>query len=285
MRKYIISLFFIFTVISFHLHAQGARVQCGDIVEDEFTANGQVNNYHLVLEPGSQVGVRVERFGDFLQTGLYLYAPSGNVVAGQLSITGRPGFATYDHPSVETDILGERGVYTLQIHNGRDGGAGIYTLHIGCTLRDGRVINPGDNVSVPETETPSTPAFTGYGFPGLAPVGFENIAQLPLTVGTPMTGAITPTGSEMFGYTFDGTENERITLDFARISGNVNLGLVLLHGENTIVYQASLITSETMSTTLTLPLSGAYTIGVFRIDLFPPDAPQASAFQVQVNPS
>ncbi|MDX1992250.1 MAG: hypothetical protein SF029_07665, partial [bacterium] len=72
-----------------------------------------------------------------------------------------------------------------------------------------------------------------------------------------------------------------LDLSFTRISGNLNLGLVVLYGDNTVVFQASLITSQTLSTRFILPETGTYTIGIFRIDLLPPDAPEATAFQIQ----
>jgi hypothetical protein len=39
--------------------------------------------------------------------------------------------------------------------------------------------------------------------------------------------------------------------------------------------------SFVLNTRFTLPTAGQYTIGVFRIDLLPPAAPEATAFQVQ----
>jgi len=54
----------------------------------------------------------------------------------------------------------------------------------------------------------------------------------------------------------------------------------LLSADNQVVFQASLITSDTLTTRFTLPTAGTYTIGLFRIDLLPPDAPEATAFQI-----
>jgi hypothetical protein len=295
----VLTLLFLFS-LGMPLYAQSETVQCGDIIEGEFTAPAQRLDYRIELAPGDSLSVNGEGIGTSLAFMLALANPAGEAVVTSLTESGhsRPELA----PSLFSDIVSARGSYTLIAYNARVyessgslnfqdgwndiGSVGVFILNIGCTLRDGTVIEPGENISESRDNTTegssSEPEFTGYGFAGLPAVDFSSIAQIPLVIGSPMSGAITPTGSEIFGFTFDGSENQRVTLDFTRISGNVNLGLALLYGDNTIVYQASLITSESMSTNLTLPFSGGYTIGVFRIDLLPPATPQASAFQVQV---
>jgi len=55
----------------------------------------------------------------------------------------------------------------------------------------------------------------------------------------------------------------------------------VLSADNQVVFQASLVTSTTLNTRFTLPSAGQYTISVFRIDLLPPAAAEATAFQVQ----
>jgi hypothetical protein len=120
----------------------------------------------------------------------------------------------------------------------------------------------------------------GTGFPGLPAVDFTNVAKIPMVGGTPMTGAVTPTGSEILGYTLDGKVGNTVELGVNKLSGNLNLGVVVLSADNKVVFQASLVTSTALTTTFTLPSDGQYTIGVFRVDLLPPDAPQPTAFQV-----
>ncbi len=97
-----------------------------------------------------------------------------------------------------------------------------------------------------------------------------------------MAGAVTATGGETIGFTFDANAGDKVDLTFSRIQpGNLNLGLAVLSPDNKVVFQASLVTSESLTTRFTLPSVGTYTIGVFRIDLLPPDNPQPTAFQVQ----
>ncbi|MAS36277.1 MAG: hypothetical protein CL610_19895 [Anaerolineaceae bacterium] len=101
-----------------------------------------------------------------------------------------------------------------------------------------------------------------------------------------MTGGVTPSGGEILGYLVNGNEGEVLELHFTRLSGNLNLGLIVLSQSNELVFQASLITTNNFTTQLTLPSTGDYTVGVFRVDLLPPEAPQPTTFQIQavVNP-
>ena len=74
---------------------------------------------------------------------------------------------------------------------------------------------------------------------------------------------------------------DTLDLSYTRRSGNMNLGLVVLSENNEVFFQASLVTSESLSTTFTLPTAGTYTIGVFRISLVEPDAVEPTVFQLQ----
>jgi len=157
-------------------------------------------------------------------------------------------------------------------------GIGSFILYVGCRFRDGTVVNPGDAMPEPTPEAVvDTPEF---GFPGLSPVDFASAVNLPLVAATPMTGVITVTGDEILGFQFDASAGDSLALDFSKLSGNLNLGLVVLSAGNEVVFQASLVTSESLSTRLTLPSMGQYTIGVFSIDLLPPASPEATAFQI-----
>jgi hypothetical protein len=153
---------------------------------------------------------------------------------------------------------------------------GAFRIEFSCTL-------PNDTMTDQSTHPPQPvqlpPNFVG--FPGLAPVDFANAARLPLPAGIAMAGAVTPNGGEILGYTLDAAAGDTLDLTFTRLSGNLNLGLAVMSPENQIVFQASLVTSQTLNTRFTLPSTGTYTIGVFRIDLLPPAAPEATAFQLQ----
>jgi len=56
----------------------------------------------------------------------------------------------------------------------------------------------------------------------------------------------------------------------------MNLGLVVLSENKEVFFQASLVTSESLSTRFSLPATEQYTSGVFRISLVEP-----TVFQLQ----
>ena len=89
-----------------------------------------------------------------------------------------------------------------------------------------------------------------------------------------------PLDNQILGFTLDANADDVLDLSYKRKSGNLNLGLVVLSATNQVVFQASLVTSESLATRFTLPEAGQYTIGVFRINLVNPDKPQPTAFQL-----
>lgn len=58
--------------------------------------------------------------------------------------------------------------------------------------------------------------------------------------------------------------------------------VVVLSENNEVFFQASLVTSESLSTRFTLPAPGQYTIGVFRIRLVEPAEVEPTVFQLKV---
>jgi hypothetical protein len=116
----------------------------------------------------------------------------------------------------------------------------------------------------------------------LAPVDFSSVAEIPLLLDTVMTGVI-PTGNEILGFTLDAAAGDTLDLSYTRVSGNMNLGLVVLSESNEVFFQASLVTSEALSTRFTLPVAGQYTIGVFRISLVEPEDAEPTVFQLKGN--
>jgi hypothetical protein len=254
-----------------------AFVQCGQIVQSEFTENDERHEYYINLEPGDVLGVSAERVGDYLESYIAISAPT----TGQVAYTG-----WQENPSTETGALSERGQYTIHVHSGPNRGVGMYTLYVSCTLRNGTIIGPGDIVLPTEAaNVPPQPApesdFSGFGFPGLPPVDFSEMVKLPLIPDTPMTGVISPANSEILGFTVQGNEGAVLELSYTRVSGNLDLGLAVMSPDNALIFQASLVASETLSTQLTLPTTGEYTIGVFRIKISPPEQREATVFQIR----
>ncbi|MEO8611125.1 MAG: PPC domain-containing protein [Chloroflexota bacterium] len=281
------------------LAQQAAPVQCGSIIESELINDGaNPQDYTIQLAPGDTLDIRLEPVGGTLDLEFFVLSPVGENIElssldGKYSNPSNYGNRPFDYAhdgQVEegsTPILSARGSYTIRVRGYVSQDIGLYTLYVGCTLRDGTIILPGDVaptalLSGENSSSPSaTLAFSGTGFPGLAPVDFSSVAKIPLPAGIAMSGGITPTGGEILGYTLDGNAGDTLDLTFTRLSGNLNLGLVVLSADNKVVFQASLVSSTTLNSRFTLPSAGTYTIGVFRIDLIPPAAPEATAFQVQ----
>ncbi len=283
---FVVVILFPCLVLSVSAQSAPIPLDCGQIVEGEFLQRQAEGNqeYSINLAPGDTLTVSGDTVGDYLKFGIRVIAPT----TGDVGYTyNAPWGDTQDAPSMETEILSERGRYTIRLN---PNGPGLYTLYIGCTLRDGTVIAPGD--AIPETQ-PSTPTTvtselpSGFvGFRGLAPVDFSSVNPFSIPPNVPMTGGVTPTGGEILGYLINGNEGDVLEIQFTRLSGNLNLGLVVLSQNNELAFQASLITTNSLTTQLTLPSTGDFTVGIFRVDLLPPDDPESTTFQIQtvINP-
>jgi hypothetical protein len=269
------------------VYAQAEQtVECGDIVESEFTNENQEHKYALKMAPRESFNASLEPVGDYLFTSMFLYGPTGM----ELARSDNNGYSHTKAPSASSGNLSATGLYKIHVKNK---GIGLYTLYVGCVTVNGEV-KPGDIPQPTPTPAPlptptprsaipdSAPQFAGIGFPGLAPVDFSSVAEIPLLLDTVMTGVI-PTSNEILGFTLDAAAGDTLDLSYTRVSGNMNLGLVVLSASNEVFFQASLVTSEALSTRFTLPVAGQYTIGVFRISLVEPDEVEPTVFQLKGN--
>jgi len=250
-------------------------VKCGDVIEGEFTKNEESQDYSIDLAPGDTISVTGDQIGDELVYAFGLFSPTGLKVV--LSNDGDK----MQSPFAESGILSDRGTYLLRVANVSigdngslgiyTGGTGVYSLAISCMLKGGKFIGPsGAGASTTESgaatgSQPSTLPFSGNGFPGLPPVDFSNVTKIPLVTSQSVT--FSPTGSDVFGLTVDAQAGDKFSLNYTRLSGNVNLGLAVLSASNEVIFQASLVTSDMLTTTFTFPTAGTYTIGLFRVNL------------------
>lgn len=249
-------------------------VQCGSQVDGVISTVVTTNWYVVSLASGDIISFEMKILGSGTAMDIGLFDPSGNPVGG------------YVTPPQTSPVLtaGVTGEYKIKVS--KRVGVSEYTLGIGCTLRSGAVIKPGEIVTAippqpPTVEPTLSPEDSEFvGFPGLAPVDFSSAIISKLTVGQTVESTIPPGVDFVLGYTVDAAANDTLALAFTRLSGNLNLGLVVLSADNKVVFQASLVTSSELTTKFTLPTAGTYTIGVFRIDLLPPAAPEATAFQL-----
>lgn len=302
--KFLRSLFFLSVVLSlpFNVMAQAGAtpVQCGTIIESEFTENRQIQQYELEMAPGDQFEASVTPLGDLLLTSVVAVGPSELPVASSPTSAGTTGTELTQTPTMATGVLSAHGTYIIFVANTRldesgdlygygtaqNGGVGIYTLYIGCTLRDGTVIAPGDAPSTgsgefSEDATSVNVPFSGFGFPGLPSVDFADAIAIPFQMGDiPNVGSIAPSFESVFGFSFEGSAGDTFALNFARLSGNLSLNLTVLSANNEVAYQASLVTSSSMSSTFTLPSSGTYTVGVSKSTVGAPATPENTTFQL-----
>ena len=225
---------------------------------------------------------------------------------GQADTDNNSAYATVTKsPAINSGIVSARGNYKIRVVNATlyndefwndkqyFGGVGLYRLSIGCTNSDGTKIEPGDIPQPTPTPAPlptatprsalpdSASAFTGTGFPGLAPVDFADAVTVPLLLDKEMIGVI-PLDNQILGFTLDAAAGDTLDLSYTRVSGNMNLGLVVLSAENEVFFQASLVTSASLATQFTLPVAGQSTIGVFRISLVEPAEVEPTVFQLKV---
>lgn len=264
-------------------------VQCGTTVQGEFTKNDEMQSYTVTVKPGYQVNVNGRALGDTLRFRLSFHGPTGIAI-----IDSERQRLTKD-PSFKSGLLSARGAHTIHAFNSTwtsvdgyvGGGVGVYTLQIECLDENGSPVTaaptatPAAPPAAPGAPAPpAAPAFSGVGFPGLPPVDFSEVAKVPLRSGRAVNGAITPRGGEILGYTLEARANSTLELNFTREAGNLNLGLVVLSADNKVYFQTSLVTSSALTTTLTLPAAGQYTIGVFRVALVEPSRPEATAFEL-----
>jgi len=256
-------------------------IKCGDKFENEFFKNYEFHDYNIDLAPGDSISITGDQTGDNLKYTFGLFSPT------QLLVMLANDGDTMRSPFAESGVLSARGTYLLRVANsdiGSDagtssyytGGTGMYTLGIGCKLKDGTLIPPGSNTAPKTTPNatpvitgtqPSTVPFSGNGFPGLPPVDFSNTVKQPLDMTKPLTLTFSPTGSDVSGFTVDAKAGDKFSLNYKRLSGNGNLGLAVLSEKNEVIFQASLVTSDMLTTTFTFPTAGTYTIGLFRVNL------------------
>ena len=155
------------TVTSSSLHVQGQaerQVECGDVIESEFSTDYESQTYTLTMSPRESFSVSLEPVGDFLNTAIALYGPTGIQL-------GRTGNATKS-PSITSGVLSASGTYTIQVangpllHNSRNiysgggpGGVGLYTLYIECEKIDSTpsAISSPSSASQPTEVVKQTP--------------------------------------------------------------------------------------------------------------------------------
>lgn len=245
-------------------------IQCGNIIEASIRQPGTIQAYSLQLEAGDTVIVDINRISTANAPRVIIRDSTGNQLVG----------IPWEEPVMEVAVpFADTWLFEVSDNN-----ISSYELFIGCKiLATGELIEAGSvpfgNGVVPPPPSPSDvndiPVAQLPNFLSTAP-----ISSLSMLSGVPATGVITADGSEILGYNLPANASDVLDLAFSRVSGSLNLNLVVLSPERQVIFQTSLVTSSELTTRLTLPTTGAYTFVVFRVDLFPAQAADPAAFQL-----
>ncbi len=285
-------------------------VECGSIIEDVFNTSREEKLYTLNLEPGAAVNATVTPLGAGLSTALLITSPTNFVVAGSDETEFDESDARVSmwrvlisNPTAATERLSAGGDYNIRVVNFNSqfyyiesdnysfpddsGGSGVFTLFVGCTLRDGTVIEPGSAVPANNdsedtggsgnivgnmlgsaanqaANVPAAPDFSGFGFPGVAPRDFSAGIELPLTAGTPQ---LAPIANDVALYTYVASAGETRTLSISRASGDLSIGVTVIRQDtNEILFLGGMPASNNLSVEVTFPADATYVIGLFRLD-------------------
>jgi hypothetical protein len=262
--------------------AQGyPTVSCGASVTSEFTESYQYITYAISLQPGDTIAVAANRSYDYLEfvgnSSSGIFAPSGSHVG---VFSGRDGVTR-----ASSGVLGERGNYLIRFRNLE--AYGEFQFVVTCT-RQGELYDETQPPTQPTNFPQPTPIaidFSGVGFVGLGPIDFSNVALVPLILDLPLTASIAPQETSVFGLSFTANAGDILDISAQRSVGDLGVGFVIFAKPNTLVFIAGPVSASTFSTQVTLPQTGEYVIGLFRMGELPPGA-QATAFQItaSINP-
>lgn len=274
------------TVLAADSPTSDTAIECGDIVEGEFTQQNEKHVYRIAMKPGEEFSFAFVPVGDLLKIyKVEIYEPAGVRIHEECCGDQHK----YHHKSGK---LSARGTYSVFLTSRT---AGVYTVHLGCELRDGTEIAPGESrrataegpspVGSPSSARhparPAIPPPEFRGFPGLGPIDFSDIAFPKLQIGIPVEGEITARAGT-FGFRFEGERDAEVVLWFQRTAGDLGLALVLLGPSDHLVFQATLADSQSLQSGLLLPMTGEYTLAVANVSLPNRNENGAASFQVEV---
>lgn len=254
----------------FALAQEPREVKCGDTVDSEFIKDGEAQIFNIRLPARAVLSVTGSVVGDTLRIYLDINDPINRNLAS----------SNWDKtPSTKTGVLSASGVYEIRTHSS---GIGLYSFTVNCS---GVSVTPqpsSTKSSSPSTANNPVPTLPidFFGFRGLPAVDFANASDQALELDTPLTDAIDSNATAASTYSFEAKAKQSLDLNFKRLSGNVNMGIVVIGPDKKTLFQVSLIESDTFNTTIKLPADGKYTIGVYRVELNPPAKPKATSFEL-----
>lgn len=278
------------TVITNNNLTQG--IVCGEQVDNPVTRLDELQRYYIALNAGDSMRVTSESLqGDFgdLRLEAGLYSPN-NAELDRVSIDFKSAIRTIDTGPVPTT-----GVYRLYVRT-YDSSAGDVRMAIDCALADGSVVQSTYDPQRPPLDatllTPADPPVVDAPPAPLDPPPLDpppanaltpdltRTVSVPLATGIANTGVITPEFEGLFTFTFEAQALELVELNVERSTGNLNVGVVVVDSDNTVIYLAHLITGRTLATQIEVPAAGEYAIGFYPLPIPPPAPPQATVITV-----
>lgn len=239
--------------------AEATPIECGDVVQGELTEAVDENHYVIDLVPGDIFIYTLDTLSD-LEMKFAMWDPADNLIE-----------YTYNQEKEFQITIAATGTYRIDIEEFQT--IGVYTLSVSCVKND-EVIEAGTNISLPMPD---------FGFASITPQDFSEGVTIPLQFGLANPGSLSSGFKGIFGYSFSGTEGDIFDLAFERLDGNLNLGLGIISADNTPVFQTSLISTSSLTVDFTLPTTDEYTIGIYVLELAPPDSPESTNFTIQVS--
>ncbi|MEL6150325.1 MAG: hypothetical protein AAFU54_00245 [Chloroflexota bacterium] len=277
-------------------------VQCGGEVENTFLRPDELHRYYLNLQTGDALTVNAFTLdGEFadMTIELGLYSPNNDEIDRVNDM-----FKAFERV-LNTGPLSQTGTYRLYIR-AFDDTNDDYRVTISCELASGQVIPNNRDTRIvlaptvmdaapitdfsaqaapPPADSNPAPAVAPSpgNMPALLPSQLVSTIEIPLVMGIPGSGVITADFEGMYGFVVDAGMDNALRLDFARVSGNENIGVIVLSEVGAVVFQASITSGNTLSTDFIAPSSGTYTIGVYPLNIAPPFDPQPTAFTVTLS--
>jgi len=240
---------------------------CGDQVDNTMIRPDEIHRYFIYLDDDSVMDVFLESlygmFGE-MTFELGLYSPTNQELDR----------INEDFKDIERTIFEQtastEGVYRLYV-KGYDSVDENYRLSIDCTLPDGSLALSGDDRQVLEptelspTENDAPPPDTSDDDSTNTDDETDNETQPPfanpleLIEGLPNTGQLM--GDEAIAaYTFVGDTDETITLAYQHLRGDSSLDIWLQSPDSEMIFTSSMLLAHSLSTQVTLPEAGHYTI-------------------------
>jgi hypothetical protein len=252
------------------LQAQNA-LQCGDIIENEFTRNREVQQFKIELAAGDKLKIEGKPIGDTLAFMIAIFGPSGLPIAANDNFFGRVSIMR--QPVAETSTLSATGTYTVIAVNNdatlydsgpdktftewsRKGGVGAYSLLVSCVKRDGTRINAGQ-VAQP-TQQPANTSNTSAANSGLPLVAATGAVSLPLALGQPTTVAVE--SSITYAIMLPAQPGDKYEIAITRQGGMVPLALTVYDPSKAVIFALAMGNSATFTTEIEISATGEHTL-------------------------